>query len=397
MGREHVTRKSKNLFRDGATGLGLARQRDKMADAHLMRTIHPGATGIRAGILQQNPFEVGIESSPITTKDAAVVFSTEMECMNTRSSTIWREHADREAVNQGVWKENYAKFNSTKSRPRVRAAENKGSIARYTIQKHMLDPKQNPLLSTKIPDPLPDKKSLPRDLILNGIFFSNEVKQVPPRLFNHNYNTGCYKPYKATHNSLLPEHNSPFGGHITHQAVQIAPVTQPGGGSIVTIRGTSDLTPTRFCRKNASKAWSEWLAPTGTNNRFTNLQSTTQVNTKDRPAIWKVQPSGRHQARQLMEKASIDRAKRNTHGYKEKVHCGIKILNKDKRPSRPASTMAAASNQQQQATMGSTQPLNDRSQTSLDDRYLQDRGMIKDASGYMYMSSKQNCANFGVH
>ena len=110
----------------------------------------------------------------------------------------------------------------------------------------------------------------------------------PPRLFEHGYNKGCYAPYKATHNHLLPEHDSLSGGHNTHQLVQVSPVpppllalaeiaakllcdhvrllrqvTRPAGGSIVTMRGTSDLTPSRFCRKNASKAWSSWLAPTG--------------------------------------------------------------------------------------------------------------------------------------
>ena len=32
------------------------------------------------------------------------------------------------------------------------------------------------MLGTKIPDPMPEKKALPRELILNGIFFDNKVK-----------------------------------------------------------------------------------------------------------------------------------------------------------------------------------------------------------------------------
>jgi len=255
------------------------------------------------------------------------------------------------------------------------------SIQKYTVQSHMLDPKQNRLLGTKIPDPLPEKKALPRELILNGIFFDNKVKTTPPRLFQHNYNKGCYAPYKATHNHLLPEHNSLSGGHNTHQLVQIAPVTRPAGGSIVTMRGTSDLTPTRFCRKNASKAWSSWLAPTGCNNRFTNLQTSTQDTTQDRPELWRVKPNGRHEARQLTEKASFERAKKKTHGYKEKVHCGIKILNAPKRPDPRPSSMTPHK--------AATQPASGRAQSVLDERSL-----MKQANWFMFTSKDQNNASF---
>merc|ERR1712195_409797 len=181
---------------------------DRMADAHLMRTIHPGATGIRAGNTQSNPYQVGIEASPITSLDAAVVFSTEMECMNTRSSTIWREHADREGSGQQCWKDQYRKFNpQVKNRPRQRDTETAfgkspfacESIQKYTMGSSMRDPKHNRMLGTKIPDPMPEKKALPRELILNGIFFDNKVKTTPPRLFEHGYNKGCYAPCKRQH------------------------------------------------------------------------------------------------------------------------------------------------------------------------------------------------------
>lgn len=345
---------------------------------------------MRGGNAQPNPFQAGIEASPITSMDAAVVFSTEMECMNTRSSTIWREHAVREGIGQQCWKDQYKRFNPEQnSRARVRDSEEKfrkspfaaSGIQQYTLQPRMLDPKQNTMLGTKISDPLPEKKPLPRNLILNGIFFDNKVKTISPSLFKHKYNKGCYAPYRATHNKLLPEYNSLSGGHNTHQVVQISPVTQPGGGSIVTMRGTSDLTPTRFCRKNAAKAWSSWLAPTGSNNRFTNLQSSTQDTTQDRPELWRIKPQGRHEARHLMEKASIERAKKGTHGYKEKVHCGIKILNNPKRAPRPAST----------APDESHTPPAPRAQTVLDERTL-----MKQASGYMYQSVDQNNASFGT-
>jgi len=372
--------------------LGVDTAEDRMADAHLMRTIHPGATGIRAGNTQSNPYQVGIEASPITSMDAAVVFSTEMECMNTRSSTIWREHADREGSGQQCWKDQYRKFNpQVKSRPRQRDTETAfgkspfagESIQKYTMGSSMRDPKHNRMLGTKIPDPMPEKKALPRELILNGIFFDNKVKTTPPRLFEHGYNKGCYAPYKATHNHLLPEHNSMSGGHNTHQLVQVSPVTRPAGGSIVTMRGTSDLTPSRFCRKNASKAWSSWLAPTGNNNRFTTLQSSTQDTTQDRPELWSIKPNGRHAARAHMEKASIERAKKGTHGFKEKVHCGIKILNAPTKPTpRPSST----------TPHNTATPLaSGRAQSVLDERSL-----MKQASGYMYTSVDQNNASFAM-
>lgn len=154
-----------------------------------------------------------------------------MENLNTCSSIIWSEYATRELLGQKVWSNTKGRFTANMPSPaQKRAITDKKSCWEYAVEDRHRDRRLNPELRKRMkPAPF---KSLPYGAV-----------RVPTATeFQSNYNVGCYKQYEKINNPDLPE------GHIMAQTQQIAPIKEPAGGSIVSIRGVSELAPSRFCR-----------------------------------------------------------------------------------------------------------------------------------------------------
>lgn len=264
---------------------------------------------MRTGTKPLDPFESGIDASPITSKDGASIFSIRKENLNTCASIIWSEYASRELLGQKVWKNSQDRFSrNMPSTPKKRVFTDKKSRFEYIVQDHHRDPKRNPEIHKALkPKPF---KSLPHG-----------AARVPTATeFHSNYNVGCYQQYEKIKNPDLP------AGHIECRAEQLTPINEPGGGSIVSIRGVSELAPSRFCRKNASKSWVDYLSQSRSNNRFQTLQSEMQEMYPETPQRWNIKYNGRHGARKVMEKAEYERAqKRLDQQSYSKPPCGIKI------------------------------------------------------------------------
>jgi len=170
------------------------------------------------------------------------------------------------------------------------------------LQSHT-DPLNNPLIAA--PAKLPQFRTLPH----------GAVHVIPARQFKSLYNKGCYSQYQRIPNPDLPDR------HSAQHVIQISKPTQPGGGSIVSQRGVSALSPSRFCRKNAAKSWVSYLSQSRSNNAFKTVTSSTQDAFSDTKDRWDLTYNGRHGAHAKMVAAMPKKAAASY----DKPRCGIKI------------------------------------------------------------------------
>lgn len=328
-----------------------------MANAISMRSIHPGATSMRTGTRPPEPFDSGLGASPLTSQDGARIFSVEMQNLNARSSIIWSEYAERESLGQKVWRDTHERFSRNMGkRARECGVVDKGVGKEYRLEPHHRDPLYNPLVNK--PLKAPQYKTLPRGV----------AHVEPAMMFKSGFNSGCYKQYQKIDNPDLPE------SHCATKAVQMTPITKPGGGSIVTQRGTSALSPTRFCRKNAAKSWVDYLSQSHVNNKFQTLETTSAAAFPETEQRWKMKVNGRHGARQQAHAMEFERAMKSQASKPyNKPSCGIKIHGfkssaQKKKEARERSVTADGAKRQQLAQLNEREEALAAKEAALDQR-----------------------------
>lgn len=183
--------------------------------------------------------------------NGALIFQDNHVAPNTASSLIWKDVVETESSNVKIFEGQFDKYCKEKAKPPERRRIRKvGSNPMY--------------LSNLASGPI----TLKPKTIEETMYLPRGVKYVtPPSRFKSNYNQGCYAPYQIA--KEVPTQ------HMVH-TLEAKPNIKPGHGTAFSIVGASSLTPTRFLKGKATKAWVGYVGTSGKNNQFRNLTTSAQ-------------------------------------------------------------------------------------------------------------------------